>query len=164
MSAATNVIKSSLDMAGHCVNSYLEDLTDEDLFIRPAKGANHMAWQLGHLIAAENMLINAVCPGAMPPLPEGFAEKHDKNTAGSDDRGAFCSKQEYVKLMNEQRAGTVAALEKLTDEQLNQAAPEAIQSYCPTVSATFALQASHWLMHSGQWVVVRRMLGRDPLF
>ena len=164
MSTATNVIRSSLDMASYCVKSYLEDLTDADLLIRPTEGANHMAWQLGHLITAEHSLINMVCPGSMPDLPAGFAEHYTKETAGLDDASKFHTKDVYLKLMDEQRAGTLAALEKLSDEALDMDAPEAVRDYAPTVAATFALQSAHWMMHSGQWVIVRRQLGRKPLF
>ena len=74
MSTATNVIRASLEMSAFVVNAYLEDLTDEELFIRPAENANHIAWQLGHLITAENGMVNQICPGNMPDLPEGFAQ------------------------------------------------------------------------------------------
>ena len=164
MSAGTNVIKASLDMAAYCVNAYLQDLSDEDLLVRPVEGANHMAWQLGHLIAAENNFTNMVCPESMPDLPDGFSERYTKETSKLDKPGAFDTKDTYLKLMNEQRAGTLAALEKLTDEDFQRPAPEQIREYSPTIGATFALQATHWMMHSGQWVVVRRKLGREPLF
>jgi uncharacterized damage-inducible protein DinB len=164
MSAATNLLKSGLDTSAFCVRSYLEDLSDSDLLIRPAKNANHIAWQLGHLIVSEHDLINMVCPGAMPDLPAGFSQRYTPNTATSDNPQNFHTKDVYLRLMNEQRSATMAALEKLTDQQLDQAAPEAIRSYAPTVAATFLLQATHWMMHSGQWVIVRRQLGRAPLF
>ncbi|MEX0819769.1 MAG: DinB family protein, partial [Pirellulaceae bacterium] len=64
----------------------------------------------------------------------------------------------------EQRAGTLAALAKLSDEDLDKPSPEAIQSYAPNVAAAFSMQGSHWLMHAGQWAVVRRQLGKPPLF
>jgi hypothetical protein len=28
----------------------------------------------------------------------------------------------------------------------------------------FSMQGSHWMMHAGQWAVLRRKLGRPPLF
>ena len=56
---------------------------------RPAPGANHVAWQLGHLISAETRLVEAAKPGSMPPLPEGFAERHSKDTAASDNPEGF---------------------------------------------------------------------------
>jgi len=164
MSVATDLIKQSMEMSGFCVNSYLQDLSDDQLMIRPAPGANHIAWQLGHLIKSEHELINMVCPGSMPPLPAGFAEKYTKETSKLDDPAAFHTKDEYLRLLNEQRAGTVAALETLSDQRLAEPAPEAVREYCPTVGSTFGLQASHWMMHSGQWVVLRRQLGREPLF
>lgn len=164
MSTATNVIRASLATAQFCVNAYLSDLTDADLLVRPVPGANHIAWQLGHLILSEHNMISAVCPGAMPALPEGFAARYTKETAKLNDPKAFDTKEDFLRLMNEQREGTVAALAELNDDDLERPSPDSFRDYAPTVGATFDLQASHWMMHSGQWVIVRRVLGRDPLF
>jgi uncharacterized damage-inducible protein DinB len=164
MSTAINVIKGFLETSAFVVNAYLEDLSEEDLFVRPAENANHIAWQLGHLVSAENRMISMVCPGSMPDLPEGFAAEYTKETSGCDDREKFHAKADYLRLMAEQRAATLAALEQLSDEDLDRPAPEEMREYSPTVGATFALQAMHAMMHSGQWVVVRRQLGREPLF
>lgn len=157
-------IKTSLQTPTFVVQAYLEDLTDEQLMLRAADGVNHIAWQLGHLIASEHMLINMVCPDSMPALPEGFAEQHGKETAGSDDASAFCTKAEYLKLMNEQRAGALATLEKLSDEDLAKPAPEEMHRIAETVGAMFAMQGTHWMMHAGQWVIVRRQLGKPAMF
>ncbi len=163
MSISTQ-IKNELQLPTMVAKGYLEDLTDDDLFRRPHETANHIAWQLGHLIESENSLNNMVCPGSMPPLPDGFAEKHNKEAATSDDRSAFCSKQEYMELMDSQRAATLALLDRLSDEELEKAAPEPIQKFGATVGAVIAGQSSHWMMHAGQWVIVRRQLGKGPLF
>lgn len=163
MSLATH-IKQTLEPPDFVVKSYLADLTDEDLLIRPVPGANHIAWQLGHLIAAEHSLVNQACPGSMPPLPDGFAEKYSKETASLDDPGAFHKKEEYIKLMDEQRAGTLATLEKLSDEELEKPAPESLRYFAATVGGIIAGQSMHWMMHAGQWAIVRRQLGKPPLF
>ena len=131
---------------------------------RPVPNANHIAWQLGHLISSEHQLQNMVAPDSMPPLPEGFAEKHAKEAATSDDPAAFCAKDEYLKLMDEQRAGTLALLDKLSDEDLEQPSPEQIQQFGATVGAVIAGQSAHWMMHAGQWVIVRRQLGKEAMF
>ena len=34
----------------------------------------------------------------------------------------------------------------------------------PTVASLFSLAGTHWVMHAGQWAIVRRQLGRPPLF
>ncbi len=163
MSIATQ-IKHELSLPTFVVQSYLQDLTDEDLLRRPVPNANHIAWQLGHLIEAEHNLNNMVCPDSMPSLPDGFAEKHNKEAAASDDPSAFCTKNEYLALMEEQRAGTHALLDKLSDEDLEKPAPEKIQKFGATVGAVIAGQSAHWMMHAGQWVVVRRQLGKDAMF
>lgn len=164
MSAVADHIKTELLTPTAVVKAYLEDLTDDQLMLRAAKGVNHIAWQLGHLITSEHQLINMVCPNSMPALPAGFAEKHSKETAESDDPKAFCTKAEYMKAMDEQRAGTLAALAKLSDAELAKAAPEQMQRIAPTIGAMFSMQGSHWLMHAGQWVVVRRQLGKPAMF
>ena len=154
-------MKLSID-AGEMVSmAYLEDLNDQELMRRPCPGCNHINWQVGHLIAAENGMLSKIAPGATPPLPASFAEKYSKDTAVSDDPKAFCTKDELLKIYCQQRAATLAALEKMTDEQLD--APSGFD-FAPTVGSVLSLQGSHWLMHAGQWAVIRRQLGRKPLF
>jgi hypothetical protein len=163
MSIALHV-RQTLELPAMIVHRYLEDLTDEDLFVRPYGPMNHIAWQLGHLIAGENFHINQVASGSMPALPEGFRERHSKETAANDDRSLFCTKAEYLILMNEQRAGTLNVLEGLSDEELLKPSPESIRYFGPTVGAVFSGQSAHWMMHAGQWAVIRRKLGKPPLF
>lgn len=157
-------IKTELDLPTFVTKSYVQDLTDDELLIRPHEKANHVAWQLGHLIVAEHNLNNMVCPDSMPSLPEGFAEKHGKETATSDDKSGFCAKDEYLQAMDVQRAGTLALLNELSDEELQKPAPEDIQEFGATVGAVIAGQSAHWMMHAGQWVIVRRQLGKEAMF
>jgi len=158
---AKDAIKLSIDMGRMISTGYVEDLTDQELLHRPAKGANHINWQLGHLIQSENEMINIVAPGAMPPLPAGFAEKYTKDTASSDNAAGFLKKAELLKAFEEQRVGTLKALEKTSEADLDK--PTGVE-YAPTVGAMYSMQGTHWVMHAGQWAVVRRQLGRKPLF
>ncbi len=159
-----NHIKTSLNLPGFVVQAYIGDLSDEDLLRRPVENANHIAWQIGHLIVSENDLNNTVCPDSMPALPEGFAEKHNKEAAVNNDASDFCSKDEYMKLMGEQRAATLALLDTLRDEELEKPAPDDLQKFGATVGAVIAGQSAHWMMHAGQWVIVRRQLGKEAMF
>ena len=161
---ASDAIRASIDAQTMIVNMYLGDLSDADLLVRPVEGANHIAWQLGHLISSEHKMIDAVCPGSMPPLPEGFDERYTSETAGSDEADDFLTKDEYMRLAGEQRAAALAALETLSDDRLDAAAPESMPEFVPTVGAVFSIQPTHWMMHAGQWAVIRRKLGRPPLF
>ena len=161
---AHDVLKSTIGMGRMIATSYLDDLTDEEMMHRPDPKCNHINWQLGHLIASEHQMINGVCPGAMPALPDGFAEKYTKETAGSDDANAFEDKESLMKTYEEQRAATLAALDGISNDDLGNESPEQMRAYAPTVAAVFELQGSHYLMHAGQWAVIRRQLGRPPMF
>jgi hypothetical protein len=158
---AREALKISIDMGEYVGLGYLQDLSDAELMHRPAPKANHIKWQLGHLIVSENNLINQVFPGAMPPLPAGFAEKYKKERAASDNPAQFHSKADLLAIYSQQREATLAALEKCSDSDFDK--PSGVE-YAPTVGAIFALQGSHWLMHAGQWAVIRRQLGRPPMY
>lgn len=157
-------IKASLDLPTYIVNAYLEDLTDDDLLVRPAEKMNHLAWQLGHLIQSEYFHVTQVYPNSMPVLPVGFKEQYTAETATSDEPADFHTKAEYLQLMQEQRQGTLDVLEGLTDAELMRASPESVRYLGPTIGSVFAGESTHWMMHAGQWAVIRRKLGKPPLF
>jgi hypothetical protein len=113
------------------------------------------------LIAAEHQMMAQVAPDAVPPLPAGFAEKYTKETAALDKPSAFCPKDELLRVQQEQRAATLAVLDKLSAADLDRASGI---EWAPTLGTAIAGQGAHWLMHAGQWAVVRRQLGHPPLF
>jgi hypothetical protein len=143
---------------------YLEDMTDEEMLHRPDAGCNHIKWQLGHLIGSDNQMVNGCFPGTLPELPALFSERYTKETAGSDDASGFGTKAELLGLFAQQRAALHTKLKTLSESDLNSPAPEAMQSYAPTSGAALAMIGLHWTMHTGQWAVIRRQLGRAPIF
>jgi hypothetical protein len=157
-------IKHNLDFNYMAMKQMLADLSDADLLVRPVPNANHIAWQLGHLITSEVGLLNYV-PGARPAeLPAGFAEKHDRKNVASDAAADFLSREQYLALFDRVRAGTEAALGKVSDTDLDQKLTGDVARYCPTVGAVFMLLGGHIMMHAGQFTVVRRKLGKPILF
>jgi hypothetical protein len=150
-------IKMSVDMADFVSMSYLNDLSDAELLHRPHPQCNHLNWQIGHLVVTEHDMLSGIVANGMPALPEGFAAKYSKETGVSDDPALFSSKEELMSTYKAQRAALLSALDGMSDSQLDAATGV---DYAPTVGAILALQGSHWLMHCGQWVVVRRMLGK----
>ncbi len=154
---AKTAIKGSLATAEMVAMAYVGDLSDAELMQRPHPECNHINWQIGHLIASEHAMISGVAPGAMPDLPAGFADKYTKDSAKSDDASQFASKEELMAAYQAQRAATLAALDKQTADDFDK--PSGVD-YAPTVGAMFAMQGAHWLMHCGQWVIIRRLNGK----
>ena len=154
-------IKISIDTGKMISAGYLSDLTDAEMMKRPCPGCNHITWQVGHLIASEHSMIEKVAPGSMPELPAGFAEKYTKETSHSDNPSDFHTKSELMAAFEATNAGTIAALAKMSDADFDK--PTGVE-YAPTGASMFAMQGCHWLMHAGQWAVVRRQCGRAPMF
>src|SRR5262245_35632992 len=106
---AKEAIRTALKTTQNMLPMFLNDLSDADILIRPVPNANHIAWQLGHVISAETRL-GGQLPGAKyPELPAGFAEQHNKDKAGSDQ--GFGTKTQYLELFNKVREATLANLE-----------------------------------------------------
>lgn len=158
---AIEVIRLTAATSDMVVNTYLADLEDADLLRRPHPECNHLAWQLGHLIAAECDLLNLLQPGAAPGLPEGFAEAHSREMIGNDDATQFHSKAEYLALYEKVRAVSRDALASVSEADLGAPNPkEDFRQMFPTVGSMYVLTATHPMMHVGQWVPVRRTLGK----
>jgi hypothetical protein len=161
---AKDALKTALASTQQVLSWYLSDLSDADLLVRPAPTANHIAWQLGHLIHAEVFLLSQL-PGAVyPELPAGFSDQHDKVTAGQESAQGFGTREQYLGLFNKVREATLANVGKLADADLDRPTQGRMAQFAPTLGALILLQSNHTLMHAGQFTVVRRKLGKPVLF
>jgi hypothetical protein len=155
---AKEAIQITLKSTQNMLPRFLNDLSDADILIRPVPNANHIAWQLGHLISSETRLGSQI-PGAVyPELPAGFAEQHNKANASSDK--GFGTKAQYLDLFNKVRQATLANLERVTEADLDKPTTGDIAKMVPNVGGILMLTANHVMMHTGQFTVVRRKLGK----
>jgi hypothetical protein len=161
---AKDVLRNALTSTQNMLGMYLGDLSDADLLVRPAPGANHIAWQLGHLIAAESGMGRQLPGARYPELPAGFAEQHNKEKAAQDPPTGFATKAVYLDLFNKVRGATLAALDKMSEADLDRPTEGRMASMAPNLGALLVLNANHVMMHAGQFTVVRRKLGKPVLF
>ncbi len=160
---AKDAIRSSANLSTMVLKTYISDLDDADLMRRPGEGCNHLAWQLGHLISSEVQLLDRVAPGQGTELPAGFADAHSKEACNNDGPAGFHGKQTYVELFDKVRAASLAALDAYAPSDFDNPAPEDFREFCPTMGDMFTLIATHPMMHAGQFVIVRRQLGKPIL-
>jgi uncharacterized damage-inducible protein DinB len=151
---AADGLKSNLEM----LMGTLSDFSDADIYVRPCPGANHTAWQLGHLAAAEANMVGAY------KLPEGYEKKFSKETCGKDDPKFFGTKAELLDQLSKTRAATIAWVKAAKPADLDKPAPERMRHMCPTMGHLVQLLPSHFAMHMGQMQVIRRKLGKPLLF
>lgn len=156
---ARDIIRNTMETCDGLLKAYLGDLTDQELMTRPNPQSHHIAWQLGHMIASENKMLEGA-GFTMPALPNGFIEAYEPETAKSDDPAKFHTKEQYFGVLAKQRAATLAHLDKLAEADLDKPSPEPMRSYAPTLGAMFNLIGIHSAMHASQFVPTRRKLGK----
>jgi hypothetical protein len=162
---AREAIRTALTSTQGILSWYLSDLADADLLVRPVPNANHIAWQLGHLIVSEGNLARMGLPSAAcPELPAGFADNYTPATATENTASKFATKVVYLDLFKRTREATLAALAGVTDADLDRPMTGKMSEYAPNLGALFQLVANHTMMHAGQFTVVRRKLGKPVLF
>jgi hypothetical protein len=158
-----DAICQTIELCHTVTEGYFKDLSDKDLLVRSVPGANHIAWQLGHLISSDCEMLTGI-GHKTPPLPGDFAARHGKETATSDDPAKFFKKADYERLTAEVKAAKLAAVRGTPDGDLDKPGPESMRAYAPTVGSILMLLGTHWLMHAGQFVPIRRKLGKPAMF
>ena len=158
-----DLLRRMIESSHRIVRSYVADLTDAESLVRPVPGANHAAWQLGHMIGGSYKMLTAIGRSA-PALPEGFAAAHQRDTCAADDPQQFAKMSAYLALMDQMTAASLAAVDATPEADFDKPGPESMRQYAPTVGIVLSLLGTHWLMHAGQFVVLRRRLGRPIMF
>ncbi|HEX3152212.1 MAG TPA: DinB family protein [Gemmataceae bacterium] len=158
-------IKAALETTKSYLHWYLGDFTDADMLVRPVPGANHAAWQVGNIIGGDIFFVHSEFPDApFPALPAGFADLHGTPGASQEGPQGFLTKDAYLKLFDDVRAATIAALDKLTDADLDRKTTGAAKDFAPTLAHLFLMASDHTIMHVGQFTVIRRKLNKPVLF
>jgi hypothetical protein len=159
---AKEAIRVALSASERLLPMHLNDLSDADILVRPVPNANHIAWQLGHVIAAECRIGRQLPGSSYPELPAGFAEQHAKDMSKVDK--GFGTKAQYLELFNKVRQATLANLERLSEADLDKPATGDVAKIAPNLGALLLLAANHSVLHIGQFAATRRKLGKPNCF
>jgi hypothetical protein len=159
-------LSRSLIRSHKTVALLVSDLSDADLLVRPVPQANHIAWQLGHLILRQRHSIGSQDLGVeYPELTPGFEDRHSDAAAGMEPPCGFLSKAEYLALWTKCHAATMAALASLSDADLDRPSKYDAAKIGPTLGDLFlALTPTQCGPHIGQFAIVRRKLGKPVLY
>ncbi len=157
MSIAELISKNILQSKG-MIDMFLADFSDADMLFRPAKAANHAAWQIGHLANATRNMVKACDPTVVFDFEDDA--RFGKSKAGIDDPAAFPAKAELLARFGHAMETAAGWAAKLTDADLAKPTPERMQAFAPTIANVAVMLASHPMMHIGQFTVTRRALGK----
>ena len=155
-----DLLKGNLEF----VKMTVADFSDADMLVRPCPGANHAAWQLGHLTNSESGALAMFAPEKARPAPAGFKEKFTKETARIDDPKFFPGKAELIEAFSGARLATMEWAKSLSPADLERPSPDKVRSWAPTIGHYVAMTPVHVAMHVGQFQVIRRRLAKPVLF
>ncbi len=145
--------------------SLLEDLGPDDWFAMPGPGVTHLAWQVGHLAAAEYSLTMFRVRGPRdedaslisPELRKLFG----RGSRPEPDPGRYPAIEEIRQVFDRVHAEAIAELQQLPDAVLDE--PTEAHPMFTTKLGAVSFCPLHEMVHAGQIGLLRRLLGRGPL-
>jgi uncharacterized damage-inducible protein DinB len=146
---------------------FLQDVGPDEWFRQPPGGVTHLAWQLGHLAMAEYRMTMELVRGRVPAddafISEDFVKTFSRNSVPDPDPARYPPVTEIRAVFDRVHA---RALEELAD--LDPAAlaepPVKPHSIAKTKLRCLFWAGQHELVHAGQIALLRRLLGRPPLW
>lgn len=159
---ANDVLAKNTQNSWEWMKWIIGDFSDADLLARSCAGANHVNWQLGHLLLSTNSMMAALGAKSVE-LPAGFAEMYKKDTAAIDDPAKFAKKDQLIALLDQVHQEAVRAIKAMSAADFAKDSPEGVKSYAPTLADLASLFGQHAFMHMGQFQVTRRKLGKPVL-
>jgi hypothetical protein len=142
----------------------LGDFSDADMLARPVPGANHAAWQVGHMIGALYHMYGQAAPGVVPDAFAAFGEKFGGKTAHIDDPAHYGPKASLLEAFAQSHAAVVEWAKRLAPDDAARELTGRLAGFAPTVGHLVLMTGTHVAMHVGQMQVIRRKLGKPLLF
>ncbi len=143
---------------------------------QPVPGANHVAWTLGHLAWADDLVLRALGePGGLPSPPTWEARFAWRTTPApepggqpgeepGEQPGPEPEPEELLRVLDDRRAALRRWIAALPEERLAETPPADLAGWVPVLGALPGALAHHDGMHAGQLQVVRKSLGLAPVF
>lgn len=146
----------------------LATIPEADWFVMPAGCPSHVGWQVGHLAVAEARLVVERIGGRTSVgggvLPADFLKLFARESVPDADPGRHPSPGEIRQVFDRVHETALQTLRDTADADLETLAVGTPHRFCRT-KADFARWVSHHeFTHSGQIGLIRRMLGKGPVW
>jgi hypothetical protein len=146
----------------------LAHIPEADWFVMPPGCPSHVAWQVGHLAFAEARLIVERVGGRTEigggVLPAEYIQLFGRNSVPEPDPAKHPAPAELRRTFDRVHEATLQTLRDTADRDLETLVQGSPHRFCRT-KADFARWVSHHeFQHSGQIGLIRRMLGKDPVW
>jgi len=146
--------------------SLLEGVEADQWFRQPAEGVTHIAWQVGHIAAAEYFLTMQRMRGRRAEdaelIGDDFLTLFGKGSAPQADPGVYPSIETIQDVFARVRKQAVEELGQLADSVLDEPTEKPHPMFSTKLGA-LAFCPLHEMLHAGQIGLLRRLSGSDPL-
>ena len=159
---AKDLLRQLIEYGHRVTRGFVEDLTDADLLVRSVPTANHIAWQLGHTIASTRRLILAA--GRRARIARGFRGGLYQGNVGLGRSGQVRHEGPVSGPDGADESGVAGGGQRHAGGRVGPARAERMRQRMPTVGVVLLMLGAHWTVHAGQFVPIRRKLGKPPLF
>jgi hypothetical protein len=160
-------ITAQLRSARRYTEGLLEAVDESDWFRMPAGGVTHIAWQVGHLAYAEYRLalerIRGVAVDDAELIPESFWRLFGRETTPDPDPSHSPAPAELRAVFDRVHRRALAELAGLSDADLDVPLP-APHRLARDRREILLWCGQHEMLHAGQIGLLRRLLGRPPLW
>lgn len=141
----------------------LEGVDDRLWFRQPAEGVTHIAWQVGHLAAAQYMLCVTRLRGELPEDQElfgpGVRDLFIRGSVPAADPAKYPSPGELREILDRVHALARATAMAQSDAELAATAIGKPHSLFDTKMGALFWCARHEMLHAGQIGLLKRLLG-----
>jgi hypothetical protein len=146
----------------------LDTIPVADWFTMPAGCPSHVAWQVGHLAHAEARLVvervggrTEVGGGVLPPE---FIKFFARNSVPEPDPDKHPSPAEIRRVLDHVHEAALQTLRDTADADLDTFVSGSPHRFCRTKADYARWVSHHEFLHAGQIGLIRRMLGKDPVW
>jgi hypothetical protein len=137
--------------------------TPEDWCRQAVPGTNHALWFAGHMAMTDNFFLGMIAPGQEKQY-EGWDKYFGMGSKPTNDPDDYPPVAEVLDTMRERRTALLKALKGRSDAELAGPPAGGANDFIPDLAAVYEVTNWHEALHLGQVTVVRRALGRKPLF
>jgi len=146
----------------------LATIPEAGWFTVPAGCPSHVAWQVGHLAFAEARLVVERVGGRTEigggALPAEFITLLARNSVPEPDPAKHPSPAEIRRLLDRVHEAALQTLRDTADSDLETLVPGTPHRFCRTKADYARWVSHHEFLHAGQIGLIRRMLGKDPVW
>lgn len=146
----------------------LAAIPEADWFTMPVGCPSHVGWQVGHLAIAEARLILERVGGrdfyAEGVVPTDYLKLFGRQSVPDPDAGKYPAPGDIRRAFDRVHEAALQTLRDTAEADLETVSPGTQHRFCRT-KADYARWASHHeFQHSGQIGLIRRLLGKDPVW